>query len=547
MSLFESLLHHHLRLRDSLKYPWLICPQGRYCHTIRLMKPGKHTPRPFIQQRHSKSELQAECEFITAVLDTIDTLIVVFDRNGRIVRFNHACEALTGYSFDEVAERPFWESLIPPGERAAAEAEFTRLLIGPLPAKTERAWMTRNGRCRFIAWSNNAFRDDSGEIAYLISAGTDVTERQQTASLLNASESLQRVTTALLQHLTTVDDVMGIVCDEACRLTRAEGSAVLLLEDETGLQVKSSSGLPLPIFGRLPVDQAFAGQVIRQKEPLLLDNPQNWVHAYDRNPAVQSLLAVPLCVDKTALGVLDVVNKPGGFSEADVRVMKLFADQAAVSIEHAQLHQRAEKLAVLEERQRLARELHDSVTQAIYSVTLYADAARMALAAGKQEVASSHLQELRSMAREAMLDMRLLIFELHPPVLEKEGLATAVQTRLETVEARSGLQSSFHVEGEEQRLPLFIEEDLYRIVQEVLNNAVKHARAQQVTVHMLFAEHHFELEICDDGIGFDPAVARQSGGMGLRSIQERAQRIGGLLTVDSRPDKGSALKIEVDF
>jgi PAS domain S-box-containing protein len=511
------------------------------------MKQNRRRQRPFIRQRHSKSELQAECEFITAVLDTIDTLIVVFDRDGRIVRFNHACETLTGYTVDEVAERPFWETLIAPAEQAAAQSEFARLLDGPFPRKTERCWLTRNGRRRTIAWSNNAYRDDSGDIAYLISAGTDVSEQRQAASLLNASESLQRVTTALLQHRTTVDDVMAIVCAEARRLTCAEGSAVLLLEDETGLQVRSSSGSPLPIFGRLSVDEAFAGQVIRQKEPLLLDDPQSRIHAYDRNPAIHSLLAVPLCVDETALGVLDVVNKPGGFSESDVRMMKLFADQAAVSIEHAQLHRRAEKLAVLEERQRLARELHDSVTQAIYSVTLYADAARMALAAGKQEVALAHLQELRSMAREAMLDMRLLIFELHPPVLEKEGLATAVQTRLETVEARSGLQSTFLVEGEEQRLPLFIEEDLYRIVQEVLNNAVKHARAQQVTVHLLFAEHHFELEICDDGIGFDPDAARRGGGMGLRNIQERARRIGGVLTVDSRPEKGTALKIEVDF
>jgi len=505
-----------------------------------------------LQSQVSKSqqvtpELKAEHTFSAAVLDTVGALIVVFDQTGRIVRFNQACQALTGYPFEEVQGKQFWDLFLPPEERTAVQTNFASLFTNNFPNKNETYWVTRDGRRRLIAWSNTAFRDANGKVTYIISAGTDITEREQTALLLNASESLQRVTTALLQHLTTLDDVLSIVCAEACRLTGAEGSAVLLLEDETGLHVKSSCGVPLPVFERLSVADSFAGAIVKQRKPLLLNDPQSQPQAYQHNPAVKALLAVPLCVDETILGVLDVVNKPGGFTEADMRLMRLFADQAAISIEHAQLHQQAEKLAVIEERQRLARELHDSVTQAIYSVTLYADAARMALAAGKQEVVADHLQELRSMAREAMLDMRLLIFELHPPVLEKEGLAVAVQTRLETVEARSGLQSAFHVEGQETRLPLTIEENLYRIVQEALTNAVKHAKAQQVTVRLRFDDHHFGLEVSDDGVGFDPTHVRQSGGLGLRGIEERVQHIGGQLIMNSSPDKGTVLQVEVDL
>jgi PAS domain S-box-containing protein len=505
-----------------------------------------------LQSQISKSrqvtpELEAEQNFSSTVLDTVDSLIVVFDHTGHIVRFNQACEALTGYTFAEVQGKPFWDLFSPPEEKTAVQTNFAKLFSENFPNKSESHWVTRDGRRRLIAWSNTALFDASGAVTHTISAGADVTEREQTALLFNASESLQRVTTALLQHLTTLDDVLSIVCAEACRLTGAEGSAVLLLEDEAGLQVKSSCGVPLPVFERLSVAESFAGTIVKQRKPLLLNNPQSQMQAYQHNPAVKALLAVPLCVDETILGVLDVVNKPGGFTEADMRLMRLFADQAAISIEHAQLHKQAEKLAVIEERQRLARELHDSVTQAIYSVTLYADAARMALAAGKQEVVAEHLQDLRSMAREAMLDMRLLIFELHPPVLEKEGLAVAVQTRLETVEARSGLHSTLHVEGQETRLPLTIEEDLYRIVQEALTNAVKHARAQQVTVRLRFGDHHFGLEVRDDGVGFDPTRVRQSGGLGLRGIEERVQHVGGQLTVNSAPDKGTVLQVEVDL
>src|SRR5690606_19192045 len=123
----------------------------------------------------------------------------------------------------------------------------------------------------------------------------------------------------------------------------------------------------------------------------------------------------------------------------------------------------------LEERQRLARELHDSVTQSLYSVTLYANAAALALAAGKGEAAAGYLAELQETAQEGMRDMRLLIFQLHPPVLEAEGLVAALQTRLAAVEERAGLQIQFRVEGE-RRLPIAIEEDLFWIAQEALSN-----------------------------------------------------------------------------
>ena len=196
---------------------------------------------------------------------------------------------------------------------------------------------------------------------------------------------------------------------------------------------------------------------------------------------------MPLHANGNVIGVLEVVDKPGGFVKDDVRIVSLFANQAAINIEHARLNQQAGQLAVLEERQRLARELHDSVVQSLYSMTLYADAAALALAAGKQDVTVNHLQELRDTARNAMHDMRLLIFELHPPALEQEGLVTALQVRLAAVEARAGLQTELTVEGE-RRLPIVIEQELYRIAQEALNNVMKHARAQHVTIRLQFTD-----------------------------------------------------------
>jgi signal transduction histidine kinase len=184
------------------------------------------------------------------------------------------------------------------------------------------------------------------------------------------------------------------------------------------------------------------------------------------------------------------------------------------------------------------------VTQALYSVTLYAEATRLALSAGKQAVATENLQELHNMAREAMVDMRMLIFELHPPGLEEEGLVAALQARLAAVESRARLQTEISVEGE-RRLPIAVEEELFRIALEALNNVNKHANAQRVTIHLNFGNENTCLEIRDDGVGFDPLLARGSGGMGLLGMEERMQRINGSLVVESAPGRGTTVKATV--
>jgi signal transduction histidine kinase len=255
----------------------------------------------------------------------------------------------------------------------------------------------------------------------------DIHEREQAAvalALRNAelqaelqrrlaeSESYGRVLVSLLQK-TVLEQVLDIVCTEAQGLIGATGSAILLLTDQAWLEVKHRLGQPLTVIERLPVDGSLAGQVVRKGEPVRLNAPILFEsgQVYQWPADLTALLALPLHVNGDIIGVLDVVNKAGGFTEEDVRVMSVFANQAAMAIEHARLQQQAEQMAVLKERQRLAREMHDSVTQSLYSVTLYANAAVLALAAGKAEVAASYLSELQETAQEGMRDMRLLIFQ----------------------------------------------------------------------------------------------------------------------------------------
>jgi PAS domain S-box-containing protein len=200
--------------------------------------------------------------------------------------------------------------------------------------------------------------------------------------------------------------------------------------------------------------------------------------------------------------------------------------------------------AAAAERSRLARELHDSVTQTLYSVNLHAEAASLALNAGNEDVVATSLQKLQTMTHEAMMDLRMLIFELHPPILKEEGLAAALRARLITVETRAGLQTEFQVEGEEH-LPLAVAEELFWIAVEAFNNVLKHAEARKVTVKLSFAWGRARLSIADDGLWFDPETDRRESGMGLRSIAERVERIGGQLDLSTAPSQGTTVCVEV--
>lgn len=387
---------------------------------------------------------------------------------------------------------------------------------------------------------NTCLRYMIHSFGYSFSEATHRKLVDETNKRLAESESIKRTMSALLQKL-TLDEVLEIVCSEARQLTNATGSAVLLLDHEW-LQVTFSTGKPLPVLQRIPVEGSLAGSVTQKGQPALMNSPENQIQAYHRNPDLTSLLVIPLYLEGKSIGVIDVINKPGGFTNDDIRILSLFADQAAIAIETSRLHQQAEQLAILHERQRLARDLHDSVTQTMYSLSLFTNATQKALQGNRVEKALSNLREVQKLIREAMVDMRLLIFELHPPILQEEGLATALRTRLESVEARSGIHTEFHVSNE-RRLDINTESELYHIAQEALTNVVKHSGADYVSLSLSYFPDKFKLEVQDNGIGFDTDLADQYGGLGLKGMRERVQRMDGTLNIEGRTNKGTKLEV----
>jgi signal transduction histidine kinase len=204
----------------------------------------------------------------------------------------------------------------------------------------------------------------------------------------------------------------------------------------------------------------------------------------------------------------------------------------------------AEELAVLQERNRLARNLHDSVTQTIFSMRLTAEAARMLVERDPDRI-TDELDKLQVLAKSALSEMRSLIFELRPTAVSELGLVPALRHHIMTLERQYGLTVELHVSGE-SRLPDLEARRLFRICQEALNNIVKHAHTSKASVTLRFDEEQVLLQIEDHGVGFDPkSIVVPEDHMGLTGMQERAEAMGGQLAIDSQPGQGTTVTLEV--
>ena len=201
--------------------------------------------------------------------------------------------------------------------------------------------------------------------------------------------------------------------------------------------------------------------------------------------------------------------------------------------------------AMMRERQRLARDLHDTVTQSLYSLSLMAEAARRLALAGDRKATIDYIVRLGELAQQSLKEMRLLVYESRPTALEKDGLAGAIEARLDAVERRSGIQARLSV-GLDDELSADIQTQLFRVAEEALNNALKHASATEVQVLIRSSNGTATLEIGDNGRGFDPAETVMTGGLGLISMQERLEKLGGRFELISEPGLGTTVRVNLD-
>jgi signal transduction histidine kinase len=364
------------------------------------------------------------------------------------------------------------------------------------------------------------------------------------------------ILTSLARIATATRDVEQMLTEIARRLGEGLGVQhveLYLLDEAAGELTLAAQAGAAPAYTpgrRLPAHMGIMGRTLRTRQAQLVPDVQADSDYSTGDPATRSELCVPIVAGGQVFGLINLESEqPGAFRSEQIDLLATATDIVAGALKHARLTRRAQEAAVLEERNRLARELHDSVTQQLFSITLTAQAARAHLEKNPQR-AATQLERLQETAAAALAEMRALIAQLRPPALSDQGLVSALQQHIAALSRREGLRIELRVTGNE-RLAHGCEQALYRIAQEALNNIVKHAQAENVRVALDFAPERVQLHITDDGIGFDVAAQDAQPAtpidrhLGLMSMRERAAEVGGTLALRSARGGGTDILVTV--
>jgi signal transduction histidine kinase len=366
---------------------------------------------------------------------------------------------------------------------------------------------------------------------------------------LGEFEAMDAVNRAMVQAIHP-DEVLAVIARESVRVTEGTSALVLLLsEDKTQQFVRAAYGSEMIRYQgmELPIGNNLAGLVIQTGDVQVSLDPANDLRLNQdlvKAGTWRQVIEAPLKAKDRVLGVLVAATaRTGGFDEQHIRMLSLFGNQAGLFLENASLHEKERGVAVLEERNRLARELHDSVTQVLFSLTLNLEAIA-GLMVKKPEKAAALVTRSGEMAAEALAEMRSLIFELRPAALQEKGLAAALTNHLNLFRRRQGIETSLTLEGED-RLPPEMEFCLYRVAQEALNNVAKHSRAAHVRLTYTVDSGAATLTVEDDGVGFNPAGAAGGQSFGMIGMGERLAEAGGTLQISSTPGSGTRIEARI--
>jgi PAS domain S-box-containing protein len=355
---------------------------------------------------------------------------------------------------------------------------------------------------------------------------------------------------AAASELTNIDHILKFLLEKTLdAMTCPMGMIHLLQNNPVELVLAVTQGFPF--CKDIDLDDLFAdckpwGEVLDSNEPVHISPLENALRCTKKPDWLPgAYLGVLVRSKGENLGVLSIfIAESHDYSSEDVALMATIGEQIGSAVERARLHQKSEAMAVMEERHRLAGELHDSVTQSLYSVTLMAKGANKMASEQVKGKLVEYLQEISDTAQQALKEMRLLIYELRPSILAQDGLEMAIQKRLDAVEQHAGIKVNFQLDRS-IKLPVIVEEGFYRITQEALNNILKHSEASTVTVSLNKLNNWVNLEIMDNGKGFELEMGNQHHGIGLQSMRERVERLGGKISVISKPGKGTRVKVSL--
>ena len=506
---------------------------------------------------------QIDAQLLDLFFDRTPMGIGVFGNDMRLQRCNKTWvgfyEHYLGVAPDYTAPGKHIFELIPGNEDSVQEL-FDHALAGEIVRQAAHRIDIPGGVTYWDVVFAPLFAD--GEVVGVVDVITDATDRVRSFQLLEARiETFSQIATGM-----SVDQPLAATLAEVVaavrKTTAALACSIISWEEDTS---RPATAYADPILGDgfaacleeiwvrrgfeklepvpeydVTIRRGFAAQALA--DPVLVP-----VHPFLPDRIWEDVSIIPLVVSGVQVGELVIYLAAGQDLTPDERAyLRSLADQAAVAVRNSTMFRTAEQNATLVERHRLARDLHDSVSQALFSMTLHVRTAQRHLAAAglaPEHPVAVEVDQLRSLTQAGLAEMRALIFELRPGALEEEGLAQALVKQAAALTARE--QVPIHVQAPPDRIaiPAPVEEHLYRIALEALHNAIKHAGATRIDVSLQTTEAgRLELVVLDDGRGFDPGVARP-GHLGLGTMRDRAETVGAELDVTSAPGEGVRVSV----
>ncbi len=523
------------------------------------------------------------------VIETVGALVVVLDREGRILRWNAACERTTGYVRDEMIGRSFWDLLLPE-EREGVQAVFDRLLAGEVPSQYENQWVARDGTHRLVAWSNAALLDQAGEVRAVVATGLDITDRtraedalRRQATRLEALAEASRVFASGLDYKTTLDTVARRLCE--------------LIGDGALIRTVSPDGrwlVPVAVYHPLPeraalrrrmlalapqrTDEALTGRVIATGRTLLIaELTREFIHS-EMKPeywpyldGVKSLLMAPLKLRRTVIGHLTLMRDAGSpsYTHDDETLLEDLAHRAAQAIENARLYGEAQA-AVAARDEFLSIASHELRTPLTALRLALENMRRVSSREALDRLAPEYVERVLATAERqgqrleklvaALLDVSRIQMGRLELDLEEVDLAPVVAdvaASLEDEAKQTG--STIEVRGDPVR-GYWDRLRVSQVVTNLLSNAVKYGAGKPVEVEFGPGEERARLVVRDHGIGIDatdqPQIferferavsSRNYGGLGLGLyiVKRIVEAHGGTISVESKPGEGSAFVVEL--
>ena len=516
------------------------------------------TERKRVEEALRERELQYRSVFESS----LDGLFIN-NLDGELVDFNPAAAHMHGYTVDEFRQIQPPQFVHP--DSLPLFTAFMETIKAGREYRCRAVDVSKDGSTFHVEVSGTPFMLRSQPHAFAIVR--DISAQVEAERLLEkrVEERTRELSTLLdvsrnIASTLEIEPLLGLILDALKVFVDYTSARINTLEGQV-LRVRAVRGLPRvdrKVGTEFSLSSLVAEEVLIQRRVLVIpdiNSPHDpWAITFrtEGSANIESILVharswmgVPLVARGRVIGNLSLEHEQPGFYNAHhAEVVSALADQVAVALENARLFTEAQGKAVLEERQRLARDLHDSVTQSLYSLTLLAEAGRRLIEVDTPQ-AARYVNDMGEIAQQSLKEMRLLVYQLRPLALEHEGLIGAVQARLDSVEKRAGIEARFLIEGNLRNLPPMVEEGLFRIAQEALNNALKHAAARSVVVRLRGEDECVTLEVADDGRGSELLTTDVKGGLGLTSIKERVAQLQGALTIDSAPGAGTRISVEV--